>query len=303
MKSRVDSRTGFTLVELLVVIAIIGILIALLLPAVQAAREAARRGQCTNNQRQIALAVQNFHNTYKFYPISRRDPSETWAVLIMPYMEQGAFRDLWDFSKNYYSQPDNVRLKNFEAFFCPTRRRAPSNSVSGDKIQGDQSQPHTPGACADYACNIGDASGINDYHPGHTEITVNGRLPGNGIFWLGSGSPFRPTYRVSIESVRDGLTNTLLIGEKHIPNENFGAAGPDGATYSGDHGSAQRKAGVGAPIAKGPRGTGQFGSYHPGVCPFAFADGSVRFLSVAIELTNLGRMANRADGQAISIEF
>jgi hypothetical protein len=194
-------------------------------------------------------------------------------------------------------------MKNFASFLCPTRRSPPSNSVSGDRLQSGAAEPHVPGACADYACNIGDPSGHIDYHPGHNQVAVLGSKPGNGIFWLGSGSPFQPTYRITIESVRDGLTNTLLVGEKHIPNEQFGVGSADGSTYSGDHGSAQRKAGVGAPIAKGPRGSGQFGSYHPSVCPFAMADGSVRFLSVAIELTNLGRLANRSDGGAISIEF
>src|SRR5688500_12419399 len=91
-------RKGFTLVELLVVIAIIGILIALLLPAVQAAREAARRYQCTNNLKQIGLAMHNYHDINGKFPPSRiaRGDYITWAVLILPYMEQQAMYELWN---------------------------------------------------------------------------------------------------------------------------------------------------------------------------------------------------------------
>src|SRR5688500_6827350 len=90
-------RMGFTLVELLVVIAIIGILIALLLPAVQSARESARRTQCMNNLKQMALAVQNFNDIRKFMPPSRLENDYvTWAVIILPFMEQDGFYEQWD---------------------------------------------------------------------------------------------------------------------------------------------------------------------------------------------------------------
>ena len=104
-----QSRPAFTLVELLVVIAIIGILIALLLPAVQAAREAARRSQCANNLRQIGIAVQAYHDTRKALPPSRMENygGVTWAVFILPFLEQDPFYERWDINRWYYDQGPN----------------------------------------------------------------------------------------------------------------------------------------------------------------------------------------------------
>ncbi len=295
-------QRGFTLVELLVVIAIIGILIALLLPAVQAARESARRTQCQNNLKQTGLAVHNFHDNNRFYPHSRRDTFETWAVLVMPYMEQGTLYEQWILTTNYYNQQPAVRLQNIAGYICPTRRQPPQHSISGD-VQQSTTNPHVPGTCGDYAACVGDPTGHNDYNPSHGDIVNLGMLPANGIFWINLNSdPFFRRFRLTTADVLDGLSNTLLVGEKHIPNERYGAA-PDNSIYNGDHGAAFKKAGVGAPLAKGPRGNGQFGSYHPGICQFVMADGAVKALSVSIELNNLGRMANRKDGQNITINF
>src|SRR6266850_1473662 len=97
-------RPAFTLVELLVVIAIIGVLVALLLPAVQAAREASRRTQCSSHLRQVGLAVCNFEDTYKMVPYTRLDTRETWAVILLPYLEQPGQFALWDMNKSYYNQ-------------------------------------------------------------------------------------------------------------------------------------------------------------------------------------------------------
>ncbi len=107
-----------------------------------------------------------------------------------------------------------------------------------------------------------------------------------------------------LRDVRDGPSNTLFIGEKHIPNFRFGHA-PDSALYNGDFRNFAR-AGVGAPLSKGPQNTSTsliFGSYHNGVCLFVMGDGSIRGLSVAIDLTNLGRLANRNDNLPITVDF
>src|SRR5262245_55784762 len=95
-------RQGFTLVELLVVIAIIGVLVALLLPAVQAARESSRRTQCSNHLKQIGLALYGFEDTYKVIPYTRLDTRETYAVLLLPFLEQNNLFSQWDMSKEYY---------------------------------------------------------------------------------------------------------------------------------------------------------------------------------------------------------
>jgi hypothetical protein len=206
-------------------------------------------------------------------------------------------------ASDYYSQPAGVRLQNIAAYICPTRRKPPQQSTAGDVHQSNPGGPHVPGACSDYAACVGNPSGDTDYNPSHGNIVNGGSQPANGIFWINlSGDPFFGRFRVTAADVLDGLSNTLLVGEKHIPNERYGQA-PDSSVYNGDHGAAFKKAGVGAPLAKGPKGTGQFGSYHPGICQFVMADGAVKPLSVSIELNNLGRMAHRKDGQVITINF
>lgn len=116
------SRIGFTLVELLVVIAIIGVLVALLLPAIQAAREAARRSQCMNNMKQIAISVQNYHDAKKSLPPYRvMDGQQTLLGLILPYLEQVQVADLWDNSRGcFYDQTWQARTAIVDTFYCPS---------------------------------------------------------------------------------------------------------------------------------------------------------------------------------------
>ncbi len=298
------ARSAFTLIELLVVIAIIAILIGLLLPAVQKVREAAARANCQNNLKQMGLAFHNYHDTNTEIPYSRVDTGWTWATLILPYLEEKALFDQWSLTKtgvnDYYNASASVRTKPVKVYLCPSRRTASGGntvSTAGDENQANPTGPNTPGALGDYAACTGDPSGYIDYLQSMMSIagTPAGSLPANGaVIYLGG--------KLGFKHITDGLSQTMLIGEKHIPNSKFGVT-PDTSIFNGDHGAAARKAGVGALLAKGPTDTSasNFGSYHSGVCQFVMGDGSVKALINSIDGTNLGRLANREDGQIITL--
>jgi prepilin-type N-terminal cleavage/methylation domain-containing protein len=172
MKLRFSSGTkqhGFTLIELLVVMAIIGILVGLLLPAVQWAREAANRTTCANNLKQIGLAMLHYADDHKqTLPASRlENGGPTWAVLILPYLEQHRLFDQWNMKLPYFQQSAVTQQMSLSVYFCPTRRDAQSAglSVAGDEIilKDGTLGPHYPGALGDYAANIG-TSGADGYH-------------------------------------------------------------------------------------------------------------------------------------------
>jgi prepilin-type N-terminal cleavage/methylation domain-containing protein len=159
--NRGRERTGFSLVELLVVMAIIALLAGLLLPAVQKAREAANRVTCANNLKQIGLAIQQYHLNNGFLPAGCACTSgASWAVLILPYLEQGNLYYEWDLTKTYYLQSDLARQTPVPTYFCPTRRTpstAPKLSIAGDTPcdGGPLTGIEFPGAMADYASCMG----------------------------------------------------------------------------------------------------------------------------------------------------
>ncbi len=176
-------HAAFTLVELLVVIAIIGILVALLLPAVNQAREAARRTQCTNNLRQVALAVHNYHSARNELPPMRVDDHQpTWLMLILDQMEESQIKDLWDSNLGcFYDQAYATRTATVNSFFCPSTPHASQiveeipDSVHNHPRRDPATGAPWAGSIADYRSVSGSTCPI---YEGTQLVIVNGAYSG-----------------------------------------------------------------------------------------------------------------------------
>lgn len=308
------TRSAFTLVELLVVIAIIGVLVALLLPAVQAAREAARRSQCQNHLKQLGLGVLGFEDIYKSLPHSRYDNRYTWAVEILPFIEQKTLFDQWNLGKSYYAQTDIARLSPVPIYYCPSRRShkmgqqgsistlsgTPANDVD---VADNTTNPQVPGALSDYAGSVGSTGrdywwdGVGSSGGDNTLLKCRGAFRMMNNWAVGSGGTV-PGKRLA--EFTDGTSNSFLIGEKHVQVGKFGKVGSDGSIFNGDKGYAYRGAGPSFTLARSPSQTltANFGSYHPEVCQFVMGDGSVKTVRVSINTTTLGNLADIYDGSA-----
>ncbi len=307
MYSRPNFRLGFTLIELLVVIAIIAILISLLLPAVQKIREAAYRLQCSNHLKQIGLAVHTYQETNGHLPPSRVNwnGGPSWAVILLPYLDQKAFFDQWDLTKFYYVHPEEVRMTQVPIFYCPARRSPVHFSTKGDVPDtGYPNKSHYKGALGDYAVCVGNNSSGHPYN----HETANGILVrANWKYKSGGGYIVKQWNSVTdIQKIPDGTSNTILVGDKHGNVNQWGDAGSgagDGSIFNGDHPWViTRIAGPGRTLARTPEDSFkiQFGSHHDaGACQFVFGDGGVRTLFPHISATTLGRLAARNDRQLI----
>jgi prepilin-type N-terminal cleavage/methylation domain-containing protein/prepilin-type processing-associated H-X9-DG protein len=287
-------RPAFTLVELLVVIAIIGILIALLLPAVQAAREAARRSQCTNNLKQLSLACHNYHDTYKSLPagtIQGRRPGPTWgwAVAVMPFSEQKGLYDQMDPSvdlRDAYGARGagltDLFLTPLTAYLCPS---APNAS---DLNTHDRRDLEIIGNIDVATANYAACHGLRFPH-----LTIHPQDDPRGLFYLNSWLKFR--------DITDGTSNTFAIGERTWFN---GAAIWVGAARDrhahGNWGTLGRT--LFPPNNPDPNRHYSFSSDHPGGANFALADGSVRFVSDTINSAFGGYGWGRNDPATITDE-
>jgi prepilin-type N-terminal cleavage/methylation domain-containing protein len=291
-------RRGFTLIELLVVLAILAMLMALLLPAIQRVREAAARASCGNNLKQIGLAMQMYHSDNGKLPPNRlSDLHATWAVLILPYLEQRNLYAQWDLARIYYDQSDVARLTPVPIYFCPSRRTAqtpPLASISGDQNDdiGPTLGPFVPGALGDYGTCTG-----TDNCDG---TDCDGQIY-NGAFRAGMNQYGQVLGAVTFSQITDGLSNTFFVGEKHVHLRNFGRGVLDCSLYNCDYWvCSSRSAGPNYLLAQTPTDKViGFGSYHPGICQFVMGDGSVRSLSNGTDPNTLALLANIADVQPI----
>ena len=330
--SRRPISKGFTLIELLVVIAIIAILIALLLPAVQQSREAARRTQCKNNIKQLSLALHNYHETHSLFPIGegfgyskvddgsncdsapRRAP---WTVLCLPFLDQANLYENFNFSERFHSlysespssgQNHDASNENVTGFHCPTF------------------------SAPDYL------------HTNYFGVMGGGH---NQAYWAHSSRPGRAFWnngilhvnsRSRLRDITDGSSNTVIVGEtKYQLGPSGRSDGVRAGWASSVRGCVNATPGVTAAVTdvpinsyKGDGNTGDtlftigttssdpsfrgsvngvasdqnlqgraFGSGHVGGCHFGLADGSVRFISENIEISTLQHLAIRNDGQVI----
>lgn len=287
-RSHYRPRTAFTLVELLVVIAIIGILVALLLPAIQAAREAARRTECQNHLKQIGLAVQTHHDSQKHFPMGRDridQYSVSWAFRLLPQMEEGAVYSTYVKTARV-DEPANEKAMRtpVELYACPTRRKAAADRNFDNNDAAPAPEQLAVAALGDYAANAGHLVGTgmlgagDEFAPEAVDTTVAGPIY--------SGS------KINARRVTDGLSSTIAVGERHIPpvSESIEEAKQqwqqgDTAFHAGDNrfailrasGNNQDADKTDDGLASGPEDPSnmKFGGLHSGITMFAFLDGHV----------------------------
>jgi hypothetical protein len=290
----------------LVVIAIIGILIALLLPAIQAAREASRRAQCLNNLRQQATAVQSFHAARKMLPSSRAcDHKETWLVQIMPYLGEKPLYDQWKPGACFYDQPKAARETLVPSYLCPNRGSVrplvpsiPDNSV----INGDLDHAHP---ASDPATGQPWLGAYSDYAVCATTFDPNNYVRGaqavfDGALLYGNYSEFPKIplvihgchSRTTLKSITDGTSKTFLSGEATAQLAATIAA------YNGDYYWGWQLGGTEGLHLPSEKAVG-FGSDHPGVCNFCFVDSSARSVNNNTSIKVLSALVTRAGGEAV----
>ena len=307
-------RRGFTLVELLVVIAIIGILVGLLLPAVQAAREAARRMQCSNNLKQIGLSLHNYHDTYSALPAGSNGlPNATdfsghgwtWQSSILPFLEQGPLYNAIqgadglgnELGDQKAGKPLVIKQTTLSVYWCPSQP---------DVRNGSQKNGYQP---SNYNGNMGTRIGNGNDNCICTGIATLadmrgkpwGCMNGDGIFYVQSKTRFG--------DVSDGLSNTIFVSEVGDSGGDligiFSAGSDRRSMFSNGADSNPPTemteyliaAETNDPINGGSEEAA--GSWHVGGAQFALGDGSIQFLSENMDMVTYRAMSTRNGGEVV----
>lgn len=319
MRRGTSKRRAFTLVELLVVIAIIGILIALLLPAVQAAREAARRSQCTNQLKQIGLALHNYHDRSKMFPYSSSyncstaspvfATRHTWVELTMPFFEQSAMYGQINFSIDNSAGTNATLLTNFriDLLTCPSDPRGLDMKPYSQAGFDGWNSAATPTQALNYPLCAGSIRPDGD-----TPDCVTG---GVAVFCITEtasswgtcdasrrtpGIFNRSVTKSTMAKITDGTSNTFMAGERLAHYLNWGGV------YSVNFPIAFTGQKPNSPTSDltnsaNYRANGGFSSQHPGGLNMLVGDASVRFISQTIDFPTWCYLGDQAEGQAVSM--
>ncbi|RUL84950.1 DUF1559 domain-containing protein [Tautonia sociabilis] len=308
---------GFTLIELLVVIAIIGVLVGLTLPALQSARESARRTQCQNNLKQIGLALHGYHDRNGVLPpgylsewdwLRRREtgPGWGWASRILPDLEQQALYDRIRFEEPMHSPAfDTVRLARLAVFICPSDDMPRTWTAKNGSVW---MQGGAIFSAEDPICDVAGANYVGVFGIGEPGVD------GEGVFFRDSAIGFR--------DITDGLTHTTCVGERSVrlnagrghatwsgavPGAQLWSCAPD--PFDPDAGVCRREDGSGMILGHTGEGFGpgdpmgdvnQFLSRHGRGAFFLFCDGHVRFLKQSMDYRIYKALSTRATGEVIS---
>lgn len=305
MKPRVPlttRRKGITLVELLVVLAIIGLLVALLLPAVMASREVARRMTCQNHLRQLALACHDFHDSHHRFPPGRSgstigwgpdSPAWSWLAEVLPYVDQGSVYEQGGIP-NATLRNSGVAHLQIPVFSCPSGTGPPTRTDAGNLagfVVGTTNYKGVSGANWGYDETL--RAWLNTrFRNAGVNGSFDGLNHGDGIMWR---DDFSSASRMAF--VTDGLSSTFLIGED-LPIHNRWCSWP----YANNaYGTCAIPPNFISPDPFLFEETWSFRSNHPGGLNFALADGAVRFVSETIDLATYHATATRAGGEATPV--